>query len=290
MSNLATGYAESGRLDEALRLLDEAIRIAGIKLGPDHPDTLIMMYKQAEFSRYAGRADRSAPMIAEVFRLRERKLGRTHPETLRALAELGVNDKDAGRLTEALPRLEEAYRARRSIPNSHRFGVELLDGYARAGRSAEADALAVEIVAEARQARAKGRWQPLADALDQVGRNRLRAGTFAEAEPPLRECLEIRAKALPADWKTLNTRSLLGGALLGQKKYAEAEPMLRQGGEGMKALEKVIPPIDRPRLAEAVDRLIALYTATNRPDEVRKWRAERARYGQDAGSTPGATK
>ena len=40
-----------------------------------------------------------------------------------------------------------------------------------------------------------------------------------EAEPFLRECLAIREKTQADDWKTFNTRSLLGGSLLGQKKY-----------------------------------------------------------------------
>lgn len=32
------------------------------------------------------------------------------------------------------------------------------------------------------------------------------------------------------------------------------------------------------RIPEALDRLIALSAATNRPDELRKWQAERAKY------------
>ena len=32
------------------------------------------------------------------------------------------------------------------------------------------------------------------------------------------------------------------------------------------------------RLADAADRLVDLYTALGRSDEVRKWRAERAKY------------
>jgi hypothetical protein len=42
-------------------------------------------------------------------------------------------------------------------------------------------------------------------------------------------------------WLTFNTQSLLGGALLGQKKYAEAEPLLVKGYEGLKTREKTIP-------------------------------------------------
>ena len=44
-----------------------------------------------------------------------------------------------------------------------------------------------------------------------------------------------------ASWK-FNTKSLLGGALLGQKKFAEAEPLLLAGYEGLKLREKTIPP------------------------------------------------
>jgi hypothetical protein len=77
---------------------------------------------------------------------------------------------------------------------------------------------------------------------------------------------------------TFNTRSLLGGALLGQQMYAEAEPLLRAGYEGMKQREKSVPAAGAIRLPEAVDRLIELCTAWGKPDEARKWRSERAKY------------
>ena len=100
----------------------------------------------------------------------------------------------------------------------------------------------------------------------------------AEAEPLLRECLAIREKTQPDAWTTFNTQSMLGGALLGQKKYADAEPLLLAGYEGMKQREKTIPPQGDTRIPEALDRLIELYTATDKPDEVKKWQAERAKY------------
>ena len=106
----------------------------------------------------------------------------------------------------------------------------------------------------------------------------LEAKAFAEAEPLLRECLAIREKKEPDDWRTFNTHSMLGGALLGQKKYAEAEPLLLKGYEGVKAREEKIPPQGKIRVAEAIDRLIELYTVTNRPEEAKTWQAERAKY------------
>src|SRR5580704_10689867 len=56
-----------------------------------------------------------------------------------------------------------------------------------------------------------------------LGLNLLRQEKGTEAEPLLRECLTIRDKIEPDDWRTFNTKSMLGAALLGQKKYADAE-------------------------------------------------------------------
>src|SRR5205085_3919931 len=97
---------------------------------------------------------------------------------------------------------------------------------------------------------------------------------WAEAEPLLRECLAIRVQTQPDVWSTFNTQSMLGGALLGQKKYAEAEPLLLAGYEGMKQREKTIPPPGQIRIPEAIERLVQLYEATDNPDEAAKWRKE----------------
>ena len=94
----------------------------------------------------------------------------------------------------------------------------------------------------------------------------------------LREGLALRVKTQPDAWTTFNTQSLLGAALLGQKKYADAEPLLLKGYEGMKVREKTIPPQGITRIPEALDWLIALYTATNKPDEAKKFRELRAKF------------
>ena len=44
------------------------------------------------------------------------------------------------------------------------------------------------------------------------------------------------------------------------------------------------------RIPEAVDRLIELYTATNKPDEVKKWQAEREKYRAKGPSSKGEKK
>jgi hypothetical protein len=65
---------------------------------------------------------------------------------------------------------------------------------------------------------------------------------YSAAETYLRECLTIREKKLPDDWVLFNTKSMLGGALAGQKKFQEAEPLLVEGYSGLKEREAKIPP------------------------------------------------
>jgi eukaryotic-like serine/threonine-protein kinase len=79
---------------------------------------------------------------------------------------------------------------------------------------------------------------------------------------------------LPDAWMTFNLQSQLGGALLGQKKYVDAEPLLLAGYEGMKKQAAKIPPPGKVRLTEAVERLVQLYEATGKKDEAAKWRKE----------------
>ena len=40
------------------------------------------------------------------------------------------------------------------------------------------------------------------------------------------------------------------------------------------------------RFLETLDRLIELYTTTNKPDEVKKWRTERAKYPAELAPMP----
>jgi hypothetical protein len=45
-----------------------------------------------------------------------------------------------------------------------------------------------------------------------------------KARRDIRNCLSVREKTQPDSWPTLNPQSLLGGALLGQKKNVDSEP------------------------------------------------------------------
>ncbi len=286
-TNLASVLLDTRQPEKALPLLVETLRIQEAKVGPDDPDTLVNMSNLATGYWQAGRLDQSIPLFEDALRRLEKKLGRSHTRTLSTAANLGVNYKDAGRLQEALPLLEEAHRASQTTPTLRWVSDPLLDAYVKAGRFSDAVALTKDMLADARKRLPQDSPQ-LAAELASIGSALVQARAFTDAEPLLRECLAIREKTGPDAWTTFNTQSLLGGSLLGQKKLAEAEPLLQQGYEGMKAREKTMPPQAAMRIPDALDRLIDLYRATGKPSQVKKWQAERAKYHADAKPERGA--
>src|SRR5262249_10866207 len=82
--------------------------------------------------------------------------------------------------------------------------------------------------------------------------------------------------------KNAHARSMLGRALLGQKRRTEAEPLLVQGYEGMKQRAAKIPIHGKPSLAAALERLVALYDASAKPEQAARWRGELERVKADA--------
>ncbi len=288
LNNLALAYHDTGRLPEAIALFEHVRDAMIASVGRDHPETLITLDNLAGAYWKTKQLDRSVPLFEDVLNRKEAKLGRQHPDTQHTVANLGVNLRDAGRLKEATPLLEEAYQTAKTLPTPRWVVVPLIDAYIKSGENTRLAALIQDQLAEARKAPPKDSPQQ-ANLLGQISLLLLQHEKWTEAEPLLRECLANREKSQPDVWSTFNTKSQLGGALLGQKKFADAERLLLAGYEGMKEREKTIPEQGKIRLAEALDRLIELSTETNKPDEVKKWQAERAKY-PDAAPTPPVVK
>jgi tetratricopeptide (TPR) repeat protein len=102
----------------------------------------------------------------------------------------------------------------------------------------------------------------------------LAEGKPAEAELKLRGSLAVRQKIQPDDWTTFDAQALLGAALLDQKEYAQAEPLLLSGYEGMKRRQAKIPAQDRYHLTRTLERLVRLYEEWGKPDKAEHWRKE----------------
>jgi tetratricopeptide (TPR) repeat protein/tRNA A-37 threonylcarbamoyl transferase component Bud32 len=98
--------------------------------------------------------------------------------------------------------------------------------------------------------------------------SQMEGGRHPAAEKEIRAFLG--SKAFTADdWQLHAAMSLLGDCLLRQKKYADAEPPLLAGHEGL-TKTKGCPP---ERIAEARARLARLYTEWGKPDKAAAWGA-----------------
>ena len=102
----------------------------------------------------------------------------------------------------------------------------------------------------------------------------IRVGKFAEAEAIAWECLALREKLFLADdWKLSDTRVTLAQALLGQKRNADAEPLLVSAYDGLakNAAGYPVPPVSVNRRKTTADALVRLYESTNQPEKAAEW-------------------
>jgi hypothetical protein len=171
----------------------------------------------------------------------------------------------SGRTAEAIAQHEETFKlGKRKHGPYHSFTLTSRDNlavaYRIAGRTAEAIALHEETL-KLRKMKLGSDHPDTLQTRNNLARAYAAAGLFAKSEPILRECLMIRERVQPDDWMTFDTRSQLGGSLLGQKKYAEAERLILQGYAGLKAREAKIPAPNKPHLREAAERVTRLYEA-----------------------------
>ncbi len=82
MNNLAAGYWAGGKLDLAVPLFEETLKLEKARLGPEHPGTLQTQANLGVNYRDAGKFDLAVPLFEELLRLQKAKLGPEHPDTL----------------------------------------------------------------------------------------------------------------------------------------------------------------------------------------------------------------
>jgi serine/threonine protein kinase len=276
-NNLANAYGAAGRTSDAIRMYEDTLKLRESKLGPDHPNTLSSRNNLAAAYWAAGRTSEAIQMHQETLKLSESKLGPDHPTTLISRSNLAVAYDAAGRTGDAVRMHEGTLKLFESKfgpdhPNTLTSRAWLALGYESLGRWAEAEQLHRETLARRRKTE-KPDSPLLAGDLGRLGLNLLNQSKWPEAETLLHECLAIREKTSPDDWSRYSAMSQLGGALLGQGKYAEAEPRIVPGYEGMKAREARIPARSKTNLAQAAERVVRLYEAWGKTEKATEWKA-----------------
>jgi serine/threonine-protein kinase len=233
---IGQSYLGLGATKKAVATFARALELWKTHRGPDHADTLGGMNSLAMAYREDGQLEMALALGEQTLERSKRVLGTDHPQTVSVRQSLGLNYFRTQRFAEAEPHLEAWLVVQRS------------------------------------------RWPAddpqLAYYLNLIGECRVRQMKFAAAEVPLRESLAIFEKKQPGSVLRSDTESLLGAALAGQKKYADAEPLLVKSATVLKNNAAKVGPANRPLVLAAVGRVVDLYVAWDRPDDAARWRKD----------------
>jgi eukaryotic-like serine/threonine-protein kinase len=131
--------------------------------------------------------------------------------------------------------------------------------------------LAAEVLARRRRALGSESTVTI-DAVADLALAYLSEGKFTESEPLAREAVEFHRKKQPDDWQRFRAEGLMGASLAGQKKYAEGEPLLLEGYEGMIARKDRIAVQNWYHLTCTHESIVQLYEAWGKPEKAADWR------------------
>jgi eukaryotic-like serine/threonine-protein kinase len=276
MLNLAKLYGDLGKLAQAEALLTRASEVGRRTLGEEHPHVMGALNNLAAVYYLQGKYAEAEPVWTTLLRVKKRVLGDEHPETLTGMNNLAALYRQLGKQAEAEAFLTTVVEVQHRVlgdehPNQLASMSSLGHVYQRQGKIAEAEALYTKSLEGQRRVNGP-------DHLSTLNTTRLlgglcrEQGNYLRAESLLLEALRGFLKIRPDYWARFEIESTLGASLTGQRKFAEAEPLLLSGYEGMARLEATIPPVNKSSLNHAGDWIVELYESWGRPEKAAEWR------------------
>jgi serine/threonine protein kinase len=232
MDNLAGAYQDSGQLPKAVPLFEAALEKRRAKLGPDHPDTLTSMHNLALAYELSGQLAKALALFEETLEKEKAKLGPDHPSTLISMSRLAGAYQDSGQLARAVALYEEALEKQKAKlgpdhPDTLTSMSNLAVAYEASDQLAKALALYEETL-EKKKAKLGPDHPETLISMNNLAVAYRDRGQPEKAVPLLEATLEKTKAKLGAEHpQTLMTMSNLGSVLLRQKKWADAEPVLR---------------------------------------------------------------
>jgi eukaryotic-like serine/threonine-protein kinase len=275
MNNLAGDYMGQRKYAEAEALFSETLEIQRRVLGADHPDTPMVMSGLARALGIQGKYAEAETLFSQAAEVQRRVLGPEHPYTLISLESLAniyyLRDKYAE--AEALFR-QVLSTSERALGAEHPITLGCLADmstmYLRQGKGAEAAKHATRALEVRRRVVGSDQMDTMGSAAD-LAVAYVMQEKFRDAEPLAREVVAFFNKVDPDGWQRFGVESLLGATLAGQKKFAEAEPLLLEGYRGLVDRKDRIEAPARFYVDIAHEWVVTLYEAWGRPDKAAEW-------------------
>ena len=100
------------------------------------------------------------------------------------------------------------------------------------------------------------------------------SASTADAEVILLQAVDEYARAAPDTWQRYDCQRMLGASLAGQKRYAEAEPMLLSQLRRHERLRATMPFHNRVNRVRSAESLVELYKSWGKSKEAVEWLAK----------------
>ena len=276
MNNLAGDYYSQGKYAQAGVLFSQTVEIRRRVLGPAHPDTLMSMNNLAGDYYSQGKYAQAGVLFSQTLEIDRSVLGPEHPDTLSSMGNLAEVYGAQGKYTQAEALFSQTLKTwSRVLGPDHPSTLNTLSDftsmYQHQGKYALAETYAAQALAGRRHALGPEHPDTMASAAD-LALAYLSQGKFAESEPLAREAMEFNRKKQPDDWQGFRAETLLGASLAGQKKYADAEPLLLEGYQGMVARKDKIEVPNWYHLDRAREWIVQLYQAWGKPAKAVEWK------------------
>jgi tetratricopeptide (TPR) repeat protein len=248
-------------LKESEQLLSGALEMRKHLFGDFHPSVTETTFNLANVLGLEGEIDESEALLLQVLANSEKLLGGEHPRLISILHALGRVMWAHRKFAEVEPIYKQEVRIRRGRDGSNNGALAIAlnnlgNAITQQGRFAEAEPLFRESL-EIRK-RLYGRTNNLAmRSATSLARALVGQGKAGEAEALLQEEIPIMEEKFQNDWVTFWARNLLGYSLMLQKRYVEAEPLLRSGYLGMSRTGVVVHGEDGDYITYSVELDIA---------------------------------
>jgi tetratricopeptide (TPR) repeat protein len=258
-----------GKTDEAIRMLETAYTGLRRAAGPADPKTMAAAMNLANMRLEAGRLIDAVKLLEEVERHKTEAKRPDAPAVAltlaHALAVVGQADRA----------IELCERVRDNLPDNDplvpKARVEAALAFRAAGKWSQARSLFLEHLVYTSQKNGE-QSKEAAEAKGWMAECLLNVGDADGAEPLARECVGLRTKLTGDDWSTFAAKSLHGEVLLAQKKPDQAEPLLKQGYDGLKARRGKIAWDRRSAVTDSAGRLAKLYEARGDKAKAAEWK------------------
>jgi eukaryotic-like serine/threonine-protein kinase len=278
-NDLALVYRDQGRLEEASELLGrvvEATAKSGLK---DDPDLLMARTNLATIQGAMGNFALAARELEEVYKAQKALLGIRNVNTLNTMVMLAESQLIQKNVAAAEPILQEALiGCREGLDPGHEVTANIVAMLSAIYIMKNELKKAEDLVAES-QRLTLARYGPdhplTAQANQCLGQLLLTEKDYTRAKPYLRDAYEHQRKNHPAKWERFDAERLLGGCAFGEKKLDEAEVLLREAYEGLKAHEAEVKPEVRYLAEDPLNRLIELYELRGEKAKAEEWRKKR---------------